>query len=561
MSTRSARDRPIEAIHLLLVYIVGGAVLLTWVSGSLLPATGQIIALALMVGWGMFRWRGTAKPEVGALTLLRIRHAYRSTEVTAALLSAAVLWPGFGLVSVVVLGGASAFIETFDYRIAIKAGAAALVAVSVVWGLWALLERLFCNGSAIASLLSLAVSLGASKAFQKHLTDLVVLSESGAGSLGTTLGISCSLGIGFVFWQHGLRLAILQADERNLVARLPGERLFGAAFSYHTGRSWHAGLWTSRVLAGFSLVAAQMAQGLATYVQLFLLGAFAFHVVIAAASFSHLLLGKGLASGSSHWPGWQIALMMVGTFGIASVASAMTTYAAIALKQFARWMSRYSFAQIVAVDPRPPILFLRSFADDQVTLAKPPLYVRYWLAEPTPVRLDHLVIERFGDTAPVVALGKETDARLPFGAAREYVPAEKWESRVLEIARSAMGVILVTDDTRGVQWETERMLQPPFVEKTLFLVSPRSSNRGLENHATLGRALAPQPAMAAGFHALAAFFHAGEWRVFTSDRMAPDDYVVCCRAFIAALRSRQRPKPSRKVVFAGTGSWSWPVRL
>ncbi|MEQ1493655.1 MAG: hypothetical protein ABL932_24235, partial [Terricaulis sp.] len=55
----------------------------------------------------------------------------------------------------------------------------------------------------------------------------------------------------------------------------------------------------------------------------------------------------------------------------------------------ARHLSRQSLEKQIARDTRPPVLFLRSFRDDQVTLPLPGFWTRFLRGEPKERRLDH----------------------------------------------------------------------------------------------------------------------------------------------------------------------------
>jgi hypothetical protein len=191
----------------------------------------------------------------------------------------------------------------------------------------------------------------------------------------------------------------------------------------------------SAVAATALRVIAKMVQGLSIYVLFFLSGVVLFNITM------FFLIAFNLVYDRSRIGSLEIFYSMSGYilafFGITLTAAFLLTQGAMALKRGARWLSRYSFEQTVKNDQGPPILFLRSFMDDQVTLPRPPLCVTYWLAEPTPRRLDHALVERFSTVAPIVAIGKPGEKNLPFGAARRYVPDKEWQDVVEEFAMRA----------------------------------------------------------------------------------------------------------------------------
>lgn len=164
----------------------------------------------------------------------------------------------------------------------------------------------------------------------------------------------------------------------------------------------------------------------------------------------------------------------VGAVGLAILylPAALLQFCAQALRRQARKLSRQSLEAQIERDPRPPILFLRSFADDQVTLPKQGFWTRFLRGEPEERRLDHLLVENFSRYGPVVAIGRPSERDLPFGAARIYVGDDAWRDQVKTLADRAGHIVIVADPTPGVAWELETMLDQLLREKTLILAGP-----------------------------------------------------------------------------------------
>jgi len=140
----------------------------------------------------------------------------------------------------------------------------------------------------------------------------------------------------------------------------------------------------------------------------------------------------------------------------------------------ARRFTRVSLERLISADPRPPILFLRSFRDDQVRLHKPggnPFRRMVSVGEPRPT-LDHVLLEQGTPRGPVIAIGAPGKTP-PFGAARAYVNDAEWRDTVAELSRKADAVVITIDETEGVRWEVQHLLGHDHVKKTLFLLSPR----------------------------------------------------------------------------------------
>ncbi len=204
----------------------------------------------------------------------------------------------------------------------------------------------------------------------------------------------------------------------------------------------------------------------------------------------------------------------------------------------ARWFSRASYADQVGRDGRPPILFLRSFQDDQVRLPERGFLPRFWRAVFSPGirgrRLDHFLIEGFSRYGPALALGNPGEKNLPFGAARVYCTHDTWKDKVAEIANRADHVLLIADSTPGVEWEIYHFLKPPWREKTLFVVAPKSAD--LREAPTLAAAIAKEGVPDGGPPILACYWDDdGRLTVLRADMpRSPEAFIVAMQTFFRA---------------------------
>lgn len=149
------------------------------------------------------------------------------------------------------------------------------------------------------------------------------------------------------------------------------------------------------------------------------------------------------------------------------------------LLRVARRRVRVSANRLLASDPRPPILFLRSFRDDQVTLRTSPRTA--WLTRLLTLSLprqplDHILLEEATPVGPVVALGSPQDALPPYGIARGYFDHGSWQQAVRDLARDSRAIVLCLDDTEGVWWELAHLREAGYFAKTLFLLHPSAAD-------------------------------------------------------------------------------------
>ncbi len=139
-----------------------------------------------------------------------------------------------------------------------------------------------------------------------------------------------------------------------------------------------------------------------------------------------------------------------------------------------KWIT-FSLSHLVRKDKRKPILFLRSFRDDQVLMPRAKYSLTGTLAEfgrPS-LSLDEMLYNKASRHGPVVAIGRPGDTLQPYGAAREYISDETWKMRVADLSRDASTIIACADNTEGTIWELRHVLQAPSAHKTMVLFHPR----------------------------------------------------------------------------------------
>lgn len=229
-------------------------------------------------------------------------------------------------------------------------------------------------------------------------------------------------------------------------------------------------------------------------------------------------------------------------------------------------------ADRLASDSRPPIVFLRSFKDDQVTLRRWPRTLLQLLMSPQWWRLnmDRMLLSEFMSWAPPKALGdfKEKDKVRLFGALRKFIENDppdtpenerRWCIEICKYAASARLIVMVfdgkilkrdtdalkKDEDEGVSWEMEYIgKNPAILQKTVFLISPKGAVRRQdeteEAHAERMNALWRRAGEMSGFEvtqdmtsALACF--PSQELVFCGERFSASEYLMALRASIHAF--------------------------
>lgn len=128
----------------------------------------------------------------------------------------------------------------------------------------------------------------------------------------------------------------------------------------------------------------------------------------------------------------------------------------------------------LGVDDAAPVLFLRSFEDDQFNFngsAWNPL--RRWLALWSFRRnLDETLVDEVARYGRVVALGRPGETRIPFGSERYYSTHDDWQRVITETARRAHSIVIVAGDTPGVRWEYALLAREGLLDRTLLIFRP-----------------------------------------------------------------------------------------
>lgn len=168
------------------------------------------------------------------------------------------------------------------------------------------------------------------------------------------------------------------------------------------------------------------------------------------------------ASGLSTFP------FIVGGVTIASLL------VGLAARAGARRLMISSIRESQEYDPRPPILFLRSFRDDQVALSPPriPVFGRLVNLFQRKGSLDVILLEEGTAYGPVVAIGQPGEPIPPYGASRGYFHGRNWKEAVAKLADDSRCIVICLDRTEGVMWELDHLLARGHGPKTLFLMNP-----------------------------------------------------------------------------------------
>jgi len=119
---------------------------------------------------------------------------------------------------------------------------------------------------------------------------------------------------------------------------------------------------------------------------------------------------------------------------------------------------------LIADDPRAPILFLRSFDDDAA-----PDYTGSVIPLGPHQTVEMRLAEAFRSVGPVVSIGRPGERLPELGTNRFYVSNDDWQQAVLYFLERAAAVIVLVGRSTGVTWEITTALRNVPLVRLLFV--------------------------------------------------------------------------------------------
>jgi hypothetical protein len=152
-------------------------------------------------------------------------------------------------------------------------------------------------------------------------------------------------------------------------------------------------------------------------------------------------------------------------------------------KRLATW---YIWSPGDSGSPELPILFLRSFQDDQLAFRRP-----WWRLDDRWFDLwsfrrnaDQAMIDEIAQYGSIVALGVPGEKNIPFGAQRHYAAHDDWKEVIADTARRSQSVVISASDSPSVIWEYQMLATEGLLDKVVLLF-PLSDKSHVSSQALL----------------------------------------------------------------------------
>jgi hypothetical protein len=167
--------------------------------------------------------------------------------------------------------------------------------------------------------------------------------------------------------------------------------------------------------------------------------------------------------------GFETPMAMVPLLGSVVVAFAAWWWTFLALRGWGPSLAQPYGKDLRGLDRRRPVLYLRSFHDDNRTVET---------TQPTVIvdkQVDGDFEQEIASIAsiygPFVCIG-EPGVQPTSGAARDYYEGEAWREEVLKLMSEAVIIVMVAGYTEGLHWELTTAVERGWARKLVFLFPP-----------------------------------------------------------------------------------------
>lgn len=241
-------------------------------------------------------------------------------------------------------------------------------------------------------------------------------------------------------------------------------------------------------------------------------------------------------------PGYDYNVRIV--FGGVALVAAGTL-----LRRRARRLAALDAHEALRRDTRPMVLYLRTFADDSLTLRTATYARRSFLDRLSPrrfERFEEVLVRNLTMIGPVVALNPPGTDLAPIGAARETLAADHWQSTITGWMTDARLIVVGAAPeamTPGFGWELRAVDSQGLWSKTLLVLPPVPDTamqtrweRFTKTLADTAMAHHPLPSNPAGMLVLLGSLAAG-WSAVTADQRTEWTYAEALTAATTMVSS------------------------
>lgn len=152
-------------------------------------------------------------------------------------------------------------------------------------------------------------------------------------------------------------------------------------------------------------------------------------------------------------------------FWMLAVPGIIGLFFGVKLIGWGRQMRALPAVERLQEDPRSPVLFLRSFEDDDLVDPTPRMVP---MGDLFPRRYEESLSGPLKRVGPMISIGRPGNRLAMLGGARLFVPDHAWQGAVEHLRTHAAAVVLMVGRTGGLWWELTSSIAAVPRERLLF---------------------------------------------------------------------------------------------
>ncbi|WP_329343339.1 hypothetical protein OG866_42965 [Streptomyces sp. NBC_00663] len=192
----------------------------------------------------------------------------------------------------------------------------------------------------------------------------------------------------------------------------------------------------------------------------------------------HVVLLAGIFGGTAAITAWNLdinigirALLLVGSLTLAVSGSVLLRHC--------RPRARADPIRALARTGQAPVLYLRSFVDDEEAARTGDIPLPGMLQFAGIETREELFATVLGAFGPVVAVGRPDERLPPMGAVRLYFPSDAWQSAVAQLMEQSRLVVIRLGEGEQLWWEFDHAVRHVPPEKVLAVLPGQPLPAGL----------------------------------------------------------------------------------
>lgn len=129
-------------------------------------------------------------------------------------------------------------------------------------------------------------------------------------------------------------------------------------------------------------------------------------------------------------------------------------------------------SKLIERDPRPTVLYLRSFGDDRIKMHARAANGRMITESLFRITFEEMATDHLWRYGPVRCIGRPGERARPLGAARDYAEGETWREQILQWMGQASLCVAVLGRSGGLRWELLQLAELGLLSKLIILAPP-----------------------------------------------------------------------------------------